>query len=46
MRDKNGKESSATRWVDNQGQQQVVSEISYSIVLRDRFHSFLGNESW
>jgi hypothetical protein len=25
MRDKNGKESTVTRWVDDQGQQQVVS---------------------
>jgi hypothetical protein len=25
MRDKNGKESTVTRWVDDQGQQQIVS---------------------
>jgi hypothetical protein len=25
MRDSNGKESTVTRWVDDQGQQQIVS---------------------
>ena len=31
MRDKDGKESVVTRWVDDQGQQQVVSFHSSSV---------------
>ncbi len=44
MRDKNGKEATVTRWVDDQGQQQIVS-LSFRIL---NIYLFLciGYESW
>jgi hypothetical protein len=47
MRDKNGKEATVTRWVDDQGQQQIVilsfSYIKYIFFL---FILITGYESW
>ena len=38
MRDKNGKESTVTRWVDAQGQQQIVSLHFIKLILHFIFN--------
>ena len=47
MRDKDNKESTVTRWVDDQGQQQIVSfyffDLLNTLVI---FFIIIGNESW
>jgi len=37
MRDKNNKESTVTRWVDDEGQQQIVSS---TFLILSTFHFF------
>lgn len=44
MHDKNGKESKTTRWVDDQGQMQIVK--SYSSIRTISISSFLDVRMW
>jgi hypothetical protein len=45
MRDKNGKESTIVRWVDAQGQQQIVCFLQIKSTLTFVFF-LIGYESW
>lgn len=41
MRDKNVKESTVTRWVDDQGQQQIVKQIFVFLHRKNDLRLFL-----